>query len=184
MAFAWVMAAAPLILLGAAILAAILIIEDLWTELKGGEGLLTLLYDKWNKFIEGFTQPHAGDNWVVATFRTIVRWIDKAVGGINDLLSGVRSFKDVINGTGGTGGPGRTLSEEEVAARFGGGASVPARTVPPSNASTSNKFDANINITAGAGADGKAIGAEVRRQLDEHWGDKMSEAHAAVSEGY
>lgn len=58
-AAAWVAAALPLILIGALILAAILIVQDLWVMLNGGESVFGRLYD-----------------WAVDAF---VGWIDKAV---------------------------------------------------------------------------------------------------------
>lgn len=74
-ALAWLAAAAPVLLLTAALTLAVLAAEDLYVFLNGGRSVIGTLGIQWSKFIEEFSRPKIGDNWFVAGLRAALHWI-------------------------------------------------------------------------------------------------------------
>lgn len=69
---AWVAAAAPFIALAGAVMLVLLILEDIWVSLTGGEGLLDELWAKWSSFVTNWvTSPSEGDHWLIVFLKSV-----------------------------------------------------------------------------------------------------------------
>ena len=93
-AAAWGAAALPIILIGAAIAAMILIVQDLWTTLEGGNGIMAGLYGRWYAF---WAELVGADPETIA----FLRGLDKALAGMGGLKGAWQTFVDYVKYTAG-----------------------------------------------------------------------------------
>lgn len=74
-AAAWIAAAAPAVLLTAIIAALLLMAEDVYTFLQGGDSLIGELGPKWRRFLDDFGKAQHGDPWWLEMLRASVRFV-------------------------------------------------------------------------------------------------------------
>lgn len=74
-AAAWIVANLPLIATIAALIILGLILEDIWTSINGGEGLVYDLMESWNGFLSRWTKPNADDPWWLALLKEFLAFI-------------------------------------------------------------------------------------------------------------
>lgn len=79
-AIAWLTAAAPVVLMTAALVLAALAAEDLYVFLTGGDSVIGELGPKWTKFIDEWSKPHPGDNMLMEGLRAIVHGLTDIQG--------------------------------------------------------------------------------------------------------
>lgn len=74
-ALAWALAAAPFVLIGAAIAALLLVFEDLMTYAEGGDSL----FGRFAKEIEKWLEPAESDPWWLAAIKGLINSIQEAI---------------------------------------------------------------------------------------------------------
>jgi hypothetical protein len=186
-AAAWIVAAAPFLFILAVIGLIVLLAEDLYVGLKGGKSIFGLIFNWIDKlpgmigdaFVDGFMYLWDAAKEFLAWFeeqaRKVGRWLNPF--DINDTSS---------SGTRGTGAPSPTfdrLTAFTGAVGRGEGVASAGRYLRPrgtSGGSTVTMGAPTIIVNPAPGQDERAIGKEVKRQIDEHWQGKVDELGGAL----
>lgn len=159
-AIAWGTALAPLLLIGAAVTAVILIVEDLWTSLTGGQGLIIEVFDRLS------TAAADAIFFMLNDFSGFFDWVtDKVadligfIASIPERLSGIRGdivdFLDPFD-LFGDDTPTRPAPTRPVA-------STPP--VPLGGQSVANSSQITVNVD-GAGREGREIALDTARAVE------------------
>lgn len=72
---AWALAAAPFVLLFAAVAAVVLVIEDLVTAAEGGESVIAALWERFKAFIADWTTVKPGDSPFLVAIKSVIETI-------------------------------------------------------------------------------------------------------------
>lgn len=134
-ALAWAAATAPVVVLAAAFAAMLLVLEDVYVYLKGGDSLIGEMLPKWDTFYASFSQIHGSDPWWLTALKLASQLLENAIGPLR-LLIGVGSMFIT---------PDVAKNAAQPTAAFGGGvspaASAQAKQGLPSDAAISmNKW--------------------------------------------
>ena len=170
-ALSWLAAAAPVIALTAAFAAMLLILEDLYVWLKGGDSLIGEMLPKMRDFMDAVKQHNTGEPPWLYWLREGAALVDRVLYGWQliasitrgeDTQAVIKNFEAPARGA----PPGAVVSD-----RFGGGAS-PGATAAASSTSNRqvNHITHNITVNAPAGSNPQDIAGEVKKALDEHTG--------------
>lgn len=76
-AAAWAWAALPWLALTAILVGLILIIEDIWTTMNGGDGVINDLLEGWQEFVMKMTEPDPKGWWVTEAIKAALRELYK-----------------------------------------------------------------------------------------------------------
>jgi hypothetical protein len=139
-AAAWALAALPVFVLGAVLALVILIAEDLWKAMNGGNSLIEKLWNKWSGFIDDWLKPKGDEPWwlvaikvflgmiwdiggawddAVAFWREVFEdffgWVEKKINWVSDKLESIGDFlgfgKETNNLVGGMNGIGVQMAQ-------------------------------------------------------------------------
>jgi hypothetical protein len=69
---AWIAAAAPMIAMAALIVLLVLLFEDLYVWMTGGDSLIGSLWEKYKGFVQEWIQPKEGDGWLLKAFKLLL----------------------------------------------------------------------------------------------------------------
>lgn len=206
-AAAWLAAAAPVVIMAALLAAIVLVAEDVYTFLKGGDSLIGRIGPAWTKFLDDFTKPHEGDNWFQDMLRSFLRFfmdIDQGWGNlvkdwkklIGEFVEWVKqkvsevpgAIKSTLlgNAAGAVAGPAAPLVAGAANLFFGGGASSPtaaagmaAAAGPQVNAQQS----VVIHVQQQPGQSSKELADHLNDRIQEHHDAVMREAAAQIQGG-
>lgn len=190
---AWVAAAAPFLAITAAIASVILIVEDLYTSLTGGEGVILPTLKRFGESLKDAFAT-AFEFWKTG-FVEFFDWLGRKAVEVGDWIAGVVSapFKAVRRlfiGQEPTpdGVPTVTPSGATAfspASFFGPGASPRASAEATASRALLSmpRFDASFVVNAAPGQDPQAVAGAVRDAMDQWHSTKMRETYAAVGGG-
>lgn len=85
-AAAWLAAVAPVALLAAAFAAMLLVLEDIYVYLKGGDSLIGEMLPKWNEFYGTFSELHRADPWWLTALKLASRLLDHMLLPLRNLI--------------------------------------------------------------------------------------------------
>lgn len=92
-AASWVVATGPIVLLAAAISFVLLLLEDMYTFLVGGDSLIGDWGMKWKKLIDDFTKPAEGDHWITLLFKQLIADVFDIQGAFERMIAaGPKAF--------------------------------------------------------------------------------------------
>src|SRR5262249_11129130 len=69
---------------------ALLLIEDLYTGLTGGDSLITELWDKWKAFMKDWLEDKGTDPWWLSAIKQLLRWIFDTKQAFKDMVDSWR----------------------------------------------------------------------------------------------
>lgn len=183
---AWISALWPLALVAAAIAAVILIVEDLWTFLQGGDSIFGILIVKAKQFGEWLSgifltavafwrDAFTGfGNWLLGKVSGLVEWIRSAVmdSPLGSIIGAVRMAGELVG-----------KGDSAMGAMFHGGAASPwaaaglaATAGAPIIAAP--EVRTSITVNPPAGMDPAAIASEVKDRQVDVIGTALRESHA------
>jgi hypothetical protein len=200
-AAAWLLAVAPVALLFALLGFIVLLIEDIYVGMKGGESVVFSLFDAWSDFIDKWVSNTDGDGWLLKSLKVVLyflmhmgeawddaveywqsvvegfsQWILDLFNGIWDSIKkGASSVLDALNPFSG----GESSFEQTIKNAAGQTALFPAINLPTGKTVNANTHVGSITVNA-PGSDPTAVAGAVRKTLDEFHATKLREAHAAV----
>lgn len=174
-ALAWALAAAPVVLLAAGFAAMLLVLEDVYVWLKGGDSLIGEMLPKWNAFVEAFMMHKAQEPWWLFWLREGAAILDRMMLPLKllGLLGSVALQSDAS---------GQLPKNFAAPAGVFGGGSSPAASAAAS--STTNKKQVvnnvtnNVTVHAGAAHSPTDIANKVTEQLDAHFDAQVRKAAA------
>lgn len=179
----------------------ILLMEDLYVFLTGGDSLIGALAGKALKFYDDLTEHKADEWWVtglikeayalLTDFQRLWNQIKADIFGIKEMsalqkgaLAASENLKQHPDDPAAKANFAYYAGQMTASGMFGGGASSPADTAAAApGGPLAPQFKAEINVTAGQGADGGQIGKDISTALDSWWDEKMGAAHAAANGG-
>lgn len=203
-AAAWLIAAAPFIALGLAVAAVVLVVEDLWTALQGGDSFIQRFGERWTAFLESWYADTEGDNWLVFALKailwmwgdiaerfptTIAEWKDIFVSFFQWLWDMAKQVPGLMLEALKVGPIGALfdLASRGAASLFGSGASSPAASVangvsagPPVVVAPS--FRGDFVTQAAPGMNPEEIAGVTRDTMDQWYATKMAETLVAVDQ--
>lgn len=175
-AAAWALAALPFVVIAGLITALILLLEDLYQYLNGGQSMIGKLLPSFERFLFEFTRPRAGEPWFIHMLRFAV-----------ELLTGAQENASKLNNSLASIGLGKIdyskpLDAQNInAAVFGGGATSVAKAGEMTHPTVKQtKVTINSPITVNTtGGNPQEIAGHVSKALDEH----MKSANRAAAAG-
>lgn len=196
-AAAWVAATWPVIVLGLAIGALLLILEDLWVALEGGESFLGKLFDKINAWLDDLMKPKPGDHWLLAMFKEIGavfvgtegawdRFLPKLQKGLRMIAPLLTFINPALGGAaamlgfaprelpGGASSPGASVQTSAPASPLIRSPLQNHTALPPINAPVT------VNVPANVGTP-QEVGTAVERAIRLAWDKNMRDAASAAA---
>lgn len=179
-AAAWAVAAAPVVLIAAAFTALLLIIEDIWTFLNGGDSLIGELLGRFVGLIAEFKKK--GEKpWLVFVLEQAVQLIDSAIFAVGVLKTAIEAIPNIAS---------KILASDPLmnaAVRvgasmmgFNGGAASPEAAATTAGSGTkvlAPQFRVDkIEVHAAPGMSAEEVAGHVVRKMDSHFDSKMREA--------
>jgi hypothetical protein len=203
-AAAWVIAAAPFVALGLAIAAVILIVEDLWHAINGGESAIMKLGAVWTGFLERWLADDTGDGWFMTALKALVwmltdiderlpqtleGWKETFLGFFAWLWEQVKQVPGALLDAlkGGPWGALVGMATGQLPTLFGGGAASPAASVAASPTAgppmvLAPNFRADFTTHAAPGMDPEQVAGVTRDVMDQWYATKMTETLVAVDQ--
>ena len=190
---AWTAAAAPFLAITAAIAAVILIVEDLYTSLTGGEGVILPTLQRFGDRLKDLFSV-AVEFWR-DTFTDFFRWMGDKAAALGDWIVEkvkipVDAVRRILNGGASpdgvpTIGPDGAAASVAPASFYGAGASPADSAVvsKPLSHMSRSQFNASFVVNASPGQDPQAVAGAVRDAMDQWHSTKMRETYAAVGGG-
>lgn len=184
---AWLAAAAPFIALAAAITLVLMLLEDLYQFITGGESVIGDLdtyvrsaFGTWPEFLKGVLDwmLHLWTEGWRLMYRPVEWLSNKAAAALEGLVMKAKGALTSLPFVG-------SLLDSSVSARFGGGASPAASVGGSVNTSkapmlSAPQFNAAITVNASPGMSTKELANQVTSAADDWWNSKMREASAGV----
>lgn len=179
-----VASAAPFVLIAAVIAAAVLVAQDLWTFLRGGDSVIGSMLNKFTAFLKEWLT--ANDNWwVIASLKEALKWADRLVAVIESMdptgiLARLGNRANQFGVSAGGGHQTGTMEDAQRAiAQFQGNLGNPGQDAAASVAATprgASVFQAPIQIVQKDGESQGDLADRVTGALEEFWDSKMREA--------
>lgn len=180
---AWLIAAAPMVPFILLLAFIILLIDDIWVTMEGGESIL----GKWSAWLDKWlAEDDPGEHWIVTMLKSVL-WL------LTDITerfpAAIREWKDMLGGffSGGWRNVNMTADGNvDFTNAFGGGASPDATVQTSAPAAQGPRviapgFKMDLQIVAPHGASGVEIGEGIRPVLDQWYEEKMIEAGATLA---
>ncbi len=158
----WLKAAAPILLIAGLLASIVLIFEDIWVYLNGGDSLIGTRLEKWAEPFRKWKE--AIDGTMQEIYASVERFWNKIQEKFIDPINS--RIGKVIDWSFGVKAP-----------SVGASATLPATS---GGGNVSSSFRSNITINAAAGAKPEDIAGAVREANEEFWNSKMREAAPAV----
>lgn len=189
MAISFAIAAAPVLVLGALLAIAYLIIEDIIVGLQGGHSVLRDLYHEWKDFLKDWSQPAPGDSWITTWLKDWARLISDVhmswrlfkqdfttFGPLQSYLETQKGFKAY--------GPNGKLNADE-ALEFYAQHPTKMRSDAPASGPFRDSYsfgDTSVTVVATPGADPQELGKVIGKTLQDFWDAKMRRAAPGVAQ--
>lgn len=176
-AAAWALAALPAAALAAAFAAMLLILEDVYVWLQGGDSLIGEMLPKWNAFIDAFMQHKASEPYWLFWLREAAALIERMTVLPRVLAMIGAGYLQSENGQ-----PAKNFATP--AGVFGGGSSPAAAAAVSSTTNNKKQISAqqinHVTVHAAPSMNAQDVANKVTEQLDAHFDAQIRKAAAGV----